>query len=556
MRTLSITSGLVVCGVAALSCAAVGCSSAPTGSPEDVGSSAAALSANDQTAYTFFIGKGLKDFQAAGIVGNLDQESSMNPAVAQYGGGPGRGIAQWSVGGRWDTDHDDNVEWYASTKGQSPTSLTLQLEFIWYELTTFSGYGLSDLRNSTNVTDATIAFEIHFEGCGQCDQGNRISYAETALSAYGSEKPPPPPPSCASGAEAVTRAEEWVNAGLHYCMSAYDRADPDQSCWYREPADHACTRESNPAWNAYRSDCSGLVTWSWGLPPVGDGGYVTGDFAPYSNVISHVIPGEALQPGDAVVWDSGSDGHIMLFKQWVHVGTEAVFIQEPGCAVAPGQATETTASVSISGSSVRIPSVIPGVYFNSIRFNGNACQSSGGSVSGGGGGGGGGSSGGPCYSDTLGEDVGNGACVVSASDHELWICRSGTWVLDDGKPCTAQYNGNEGKNGGAGCHSDTLRREVSDNACVQSDINSDWYQCANGTWVDRWTDPAACNGVYPLSGRTDNSGAGCYSDTLRREMHDNACVQSGSNDDWYQCDNGTWTDRWTDPAACNGVYPL
>jgi hypothetical protein len=38
-------------------------------------------------------------------------------------------------------------------------------------------------------------------------------------------------------------------------------------------------------------------------------------------------------------------------------------------------------------------------------------------------------------------------------------------------------------------------------------------------------------------------------------MPDNACVQSASNDDWYQCDNGSWTDRWTDPAACNGVYP-
>ena len=88
-------------------------------------------------------------------------------------------------------------------------------------------------------------------------------------------------------------------------------------------------------------------------------------------------------------------------------------------------------------------------------------------------------------------------------------------------------------------------------------MNSDWYQCANGNWVDRWTDPDSCNGTYPLSGgRTDNGGAGCHSDTLGRTMPDNACVESSSNHDWYQCDNGSWTDRWTDPTACNGVYPL
>jgi hypothetical protein len=40
---------------------------------------------------------------------------------------------------------------------------------------------------------------VHYEGCGECDQSNRISYAEAVLSAYGSSappvtKPPPPPP--------------------------------------------------------------------------------------------------------------------------------------------------------------------------------------------------------------------------------------------------------------------------------------------------------------------------------------------------------------------------
>jgi hypothetical protein len=49
---------------------------------------------------------------------------------------------------------------------------------------------------------------------------------------------------------------------------------------------------------------------------------------------------------------------------------------------------------------------------------------------------------------------------------------------------------------------------------------------------------------------------GCYSDTLGKAMPANACVQSRYDSAWYQCDNGDWVDRWTDPTACDGVHPL
>src|SRR6185312_4315016 len=84
-------------------------------SNEDVSDQSSALSenANDKTAFEFFVNKGLTKTQAAGIVGNLDQESGMDPTIFQYDGGPGRGIAQWSAGGRWDTTPHANVVWYA-----------------------------------------------------------------------------------------------------------------------------------------------------------------------------------------------------------------------------------------------------------------------------------------------------------------------------------------------------------------------------------------------------------------------------------------------------------
>jgi len=139
--------------------------------------------ANDKPAFDFFVAKGLTPFQAAGIVGNLDQESGVNPASVQFGGGPGRGIAQWSVGGRWDSS-SPNVLAYATQMGESHLSLNLQLEFIWLELTTV-GYGFTQLKATTNVTDATIVFMDRYEICGTCASAQRVQYAKNVLAAYG-----------------------------------------------------------------------------------------------------------------------------------------------------------------------------------------------------------------------------------------------------------------------------------------------------------------------------------------------------------------------------------
>jgi len=150
---------------------------------EDTSMSEQALSSSEQTAFNFFVSKGLTKAQAAGIVGNLIQESNVIATAKQYGGGPGRGIAQWSVGGRWDHG-TDSVAHYASAHGLSEWALNTQLQFIWYELTTY-GYGYSSLKAATNVTDATIAFEDKYEICGNCQQASRISYAKQVLAANG-----------------------------------------------------------------------------------------------------------------------------------------------------------------------------------------------------------------------------------------------------------------------------------------------------------------------------------------------------------------------------------
>jgi hypothetical protein len=137
----------------------------------------------EKIAFDYFRAKGLTRVQSAGIVGNLMQESNVIPTAVQYGGGPGRGIAQWSVGGRWNSSYHDNVAWYASAHGLSRWSLTTQLDFIWYELEHF-GYGFASLKDATTVTGAVKAFQDHYEICGTCDSSNRIHDAEYVLAHY------------------------------------------------------------------------------------------------------------------------------------------------------------------------------------------------------------------------------------------------------------------------------------------------------------------------------------------------------------------------------------
>lgn len=154
----------------------------------------------------------------------------------------------------------------------------------------------------------------------------------------------------------VARAEEWSKAKLLYCQSANGARDYDSAC----PS--YCHRTENKEWDAYRSDCSGLISWAWGLPAPGR---VTSQFAPYENDISTRINGIDLRPGDALNLIPHSE-HIILFVKWVTKGKRATFIEEPGCSVTPDYAHEFDSNVTISGSSVYV--AYEGSTFAAIRY--------------------------------------------------------------------------------------------------------------------------------------------------------------------------------------------
>jgi hypothetical protein len=120
--------------------------------------------------------------------------------------------------------------------------------------------------------------------------------------------------------ETIARAQQWVDVGMPYCGGV--NGGSDVICG------GTCVRtgaSDNPAWNGYRSDCSGYVSWAWGLPGPGR---VTGGFAPFDGAVSHEIAGTDLAPGDAL----NNSHHVALFAGWVDKGAgKATLMEELNC---------------------------------------------------------------------------------------------------------------------------------------------------------------------------------------------------------------------------------
>lgn len=158
---------------------------------------------NAQKVWNYFTGAGYSKAATAGILGNMQQESGVNPASIQGNGkGPAAGIVQWenynTKSSRWKAMAD-----YAASKGKDWTDLGSQLEFIDKELKTLGSFwsyqpnmakagttatSYDAWKNSTSVDTATRQFEGAFERAGKPMMDNRISAANKYYSMYGGGK--------------------------------------------------------------------------------------------------------------------------------------------------------------------------------------------------------------------------------------------------------------------------------------------------------------------------------------------------------------------------------
>lgn len=164
----------------------------------------------EQIIWNFFRNLGYSAAATAGLMGNLYQESGLNPAIIQGNGkGPAAGIAQWenynTKSGRW-----LNMSNYAASKGKDWTDLQSQLEFIDQELNGLDFYFSHDIsyggkipgstlsnagavpttfaqwKNSNDVDMATRQFEGAFERAGKPMMNVRLSKANEYFTSLGS----------------------------------------------------------------------------------------------------------------------------------------------------------------------------------------------------------------------------------------------------------------------------------------------------------------------------------------------------------------------------------
>jgi hypothetical protein len=124
--------------------------------------------------WNFLKGKGLSDGAIAGIMGNLQQESSLNPNA------PGGGLAQW-IGSRGTA-----LKNYAGSMGLSSNSLQAQLGYLWQELSSGSGGASLQKLNSLSADQAALYFSNNFErpAAWAANNAKRQQYANQFLSQF------------------------------------------------------------------------------------------------------------------------------------------------------------------------------------------------------------------------------------------------------------------------------------------------------------------------------------------------------------------------------------
>ena len=138
----------------------------------------------------YFTSNGYSPAATAGIMGNLYQESGMDPTRHQTNG-PAAGIAQWEKFGnsnsRWGKMQD-----FANKKGYNWSDLDPQLQFLDHETSNDLGpywkkTDFSDANAFKSATDpmkATLGFEKAFERAGKPMMENRYKAAEEYYKLY------------------------------------------------------------------------------------------------------------------------------------------------------------------------------------------------------------------------------------------------------------------------------------------------------------------------------------------------------------------------------------
>lgn len=125
--------------------------------------------AGAEQAFQYYQKRGLQPHVAAGIVGNLVQESGLNP-YARGDNGLATGVAQWHP------DRFQGLKDWAKSQNRDPYALDTQLDYVLIEANQRGD--LARVNATSNSGEAAHAFAKHYERPKVIDQ-KRIGYARS-----------------------------------------------------------------------------------------------------------------------------------------------------------------------------------------------------------------------------------------------------------------------------------------------------------------------------------------------------------------------------------------
>lgn len=123
----------------------------------------------------------LKDFQAAGVVGNLGHESGGLTHMREIGAAPGYGGYGW---GQWTGPRAHEFLAWCKANGLGWETDAGNQGYLIHELSGEYRRTISALLKTATLEQAVVAFERNYERAGVVAMGDRHAWAVKALDAY------------------------------------------------------------------------------------------------------------------------------------------------------------------------------------------------------------------------------------------------------------------------------------------------------------------------------------------------------------------------------------
>ena len=280
---------------------------------------------NIAQAFAYFVGQGLTPQAAAGILGNFDKESGVDPTSQEDGSkdpnpkdGVGFGIAQWTF-----TSRQQPIVDLAKKNNKAPTDFGIQLEYVMQELHGGFKDAFNAIQAAPDASQAAFQFHKIYEVSadppskiqGRMDDASAIyqRYKNTSpASSVADGGSGAPTPDCSTGSIAGTVGNCTNNGdmtGIAAILSCAQEFDPYGYVWgggHEDPETYMKTFMSQGGFNnKFRGtvDCSGLINVSvWNAYHVKlGGGWVASDSSATGSGQFRQISKSEILPGDILM---------------------------------------------------------------------------------------------------------------------------------------------------------------------------------------------------------------------------------------------------------------